>query len=54
MLMQATDYLEKGLKQAAQRDYDGAIQAFDEALGIDPNLVDVYYNRGLVYSWLGC
>jgi tetratricopeptide (TPR) repeat protein len=53
MPMQATDYLEKGLKQAAQMDYDDAIQTFDEALGLDPDLVDVYYNRGLIYSRLG-
>lgn len=51
--MNAADYLEKGLKQAAQMNYEGAIQAFDDALGIDPNLVDVYYNRGLIYSRLG-
>jgi tetratricopeptide (TPR) repeat protein len=54
MPMQATDYLEKGLKQAAKMDYDGAIQAFDKALGIAPDLMDVYYNRGLIYLRLGC
>lgn len=51
--MNAANYLEKGLKQATQMDYEGAIQAFDNALGLDHDLVDVYYNRGLIYSRLG-
>ncbi len=34
--------------------YEGAIQAFNDALGFDHDLVDVYYNRDLIYSRLGC
>ncbi len=52
--MNSANYLKKGLKQAAQMDYEGAIQTFDDALGLDPDLVDIYYNRGLIYSRLGC
>ena len=35
------------------RQYDKAIKMFDEAIKIDPGLVEAWYNRALVYEEMG-
>jgi protein O-GlcNAc transferase len=42
-----------GLALLALEDYDGAIEALKHALMLNPNLVDVHNNLGVVYSQLG-
>lgn len=36
---------EQGLKKSREGDYSGAIQAFDQALLLDPNDAETYGNR---------
>lgn len=49
----AFGYLEKGLKRAVAADYEAALCALDLALQLDTSLIDVYYNRGLIYLKTG-
>jgi tetratricopeptide (TPR) repeat protein len=46
-------WIEKGIKDFSNTEYDDAIKAFNKALAMDPNDVEAYYNRGLVYFWIG-
>jgi len=45
----ATTLVEQGLQKYEKRDYDGAIADYTEAIRIDPNGANAYYNRGIVY-----
>ncbi len=42
-----------GYSYFQQNELDKAIEMFDEAIGIDPKLVDAWYNRALVYEEKG-
>lgn len=45
----ARTYVNRGVLQMRQRDYDGAVSDFDAASKIDPNLGEAYVNRGAAY-----
>ena len=49
----ATDWFNKGVDLYGQSKYDEAINAFDEAIKIDPNLAEAWNNKGLVLKVLG-
>ncbi|MDX1920854.1 MAG: tetratricopeptide repeat protein, partial [Candidatus Caenarcaniphilales bacterium] len=41
-------YFERGLTKYRLRDYTGALEDFNKAIGIDPYYAKAYYNRGVV------
>ena len=41
---------DQGMTYFAQGDYKKAIEAFDEAIGLDPQDAIAHYNRGLAYN----
>jgi len=41
----AEEYLNKGIAKGELGDYRGALQDFDKAIELDPNLADAYFNR---------
>lgn len=43
----------KGAATANQGNYEEGINALDEAIRIDPNLVEAWYNKGAVLKALG-
>ncbi len=43
----------QGIEKSERGDFEGAIAEFTEALKINPNNVDAYYNQAVVYSQLG-
>jgi tetratricopeptide (TPR) repeat protein len=45
----ARTYVNRGVLQMRQRNYDGAVADFDAASGIDPNLGEAFVNRGAAY-----
>ncbi|MBP0019373.1 MAG: tetratricopeptide repeat protein [Cyanobacteria bacterium SBLK] len=47
------DFYREGLNKAKQKDYRGAIAAFNEALKLNPYFADIYYHRGMAYFDLG-
>jgi tetratricopeptide (TPR) repeat protein len=47
------DFYQQGLTKASQKDYQGAIAAFTEALQLNPYFADIYYQRGMAYFDLG-
>lgn len=49
----ADDYYEHGLSRYAQRDWEGAISAFTQAIQINPGDRDAYYRRGFAHCKLG-
>ncbi len=49
----AQKLLDAGLRLLRSWDYEGAIRAFTEALQLNPNLVEAYENRALVYRRIG-
>ena len=44
---------EEGNKLYYAKDYHGAIKLYNEAIELNPNLTDVYNNRGVAYDDLG-
>ncbi|NER84214.1 MAG: tetratricopeptide repeat protein [Leptolyngbya sp. SIO1D8] len=50
--MQSAFYQE-GLEKASEKDYEGAIAAFNQALEHQPEFAEAYYQRGLAYFNLG-
>ncbi len=49
----ATAWLEVGLARQDTDDIDGALEAFDRALNLNPALIDIYVMRGKLYLALG-
>jgi len=43
----ALDFINSGMEKANKGDFSGAIANFTEAVRINPNYSDAYYNRGL-------
>jgi tetratricopeptide (TPR) repeat protein len=43
------EFYHRGLEKAQQKDYAGAIEAFNQALQLAPYLVEAYLHRGLAY-----
>ncbi len=50
---QAQDWLEVGIKQAEQGNYDVAIASIKQAIQLDPRLQSAYYNLGFIYYQAG-
>ena len=46
-------FYQQGVAKASEKDYVGAIAAFNQALQHQPDLADAYYHRGLVHFHLG-
>ena len=46
-------FYEQGLAKAGEKDYEGAIAAFSQALEHQPDLAEAYYNRGLAHFKMG-
>ena len=40
------DFFEKGIAKSNLGDYKGAIQDYNKAIELDPNLAEAYLNRG--------
>ena len=49
----AEDFLIQGEEKYRKGDRQGAIEAFSQAIELDPNYVEAYYNRGTVRYILG-
>ncbi|HEX8492435.1 MAG TPA: protein kinase [Pyrinomonadaceae bacterium] len=49
-ILLAEDYFNRGYECYAAKDYDGAIQNYDEAIELNPQYADAYNNRGAVYN----
>jgi tetratricopeptide (TPR) repeat protein len=47
------DWLDKGNALSSQGKYDEAIQAYDEAIKLDPTLAAAWSNKGLALEALG-
>jgi len=43
-------YSSKGLSFLAKKDYQGALNIFDEAIKFKPNCVDAFYGKGMTYK----
>lgn len=43
-------FLLKGNNKMMENDFDGAIDFYSEALALDQEFVDAYYNRGIAYT----
>jgi tetratricopeptide (TPR) repeat protein len=46
----ANNWLSQGLKKANQQDYQGAESDFTQAIQINPQYAEAYYQRGLIYA----
>lgn len=51
--LSAETYYQRGNVYAHQNDFQQALANFDKAIELNPQFVDAYYNRGLVYENLG-
>ncbi len=49
----AEDYLDSGNAKADLEDYKGAIQDYNKAIELNPDLAEAYYNRGVAKIFLG-
>jgi len=47
----ARTFVNRGVLQMRQRDYEDAVSDFDAASKIDPSLGEAYVNRGAAYVW---
>jgi len=52
-LQTATLWLKKAFEKIKNKDYEGAIHDFTEAISLDPKLASAYHNRGFVEGHLG-
>lgn len=50
---QAQALFYQGVQKALQEDYGEAVQYYNQALSLNPNNPDVYYNRGVAHFSLG-
>lgn len=48
--LSASEHLVRGVKIGNAEDYDRALREFDQAIAIDPNCADAYYNRGIIHK----
>ena len=48
----AEEWNEKGIDFARSGEYEKAIEDYNKAIELDPNLAGVYYNRGNAYFYL--
>jgi tetratricopeptide (TPR) repeat protein len=48
--LSASDHLVRGVKMGNAEDYDRALEEFEQAIALDPNLADAYYNRGVIHK----
>jgi tetratricopeptide (TPR) repeat protein len=46
-LKEAEEYYNLGNTYRAKKDYDEAIEAYEQAIKLNPDYVDAYYNLGL-------
>ncbi len=46
-------YLQEGVKKFSREDYQGAISDYNQAIRLNPQLVEAYVNRGWAYDELG-
>ena len=46
----AEDYFNRGMAYYEQDNYDQAIEAFTQAITLDPNDADAYFYRGIAYG----
>ena len=46
---QTTNWLIQGIQKANQEDYQGALSDFTQAIEINPQNAEAYYQRGLIY-----
>lgn len=51
--LSATDWFDKGSALIDNGDHQNAIKAYGEAIGLNPQYVDAYNNRGIAYGILG-
>jgi len=51
--MMEQEFFDQGLDKAKQKDYTSAIEKFTQALQVNPEFVEAYYQRGLAYYDLG-
>jgi tetratricopeptide (TPR) repeat protein len=49
----ANDYLQNGINKTNLKDYAGALQEYNKAIGIDPNMEGAYMMRGTTKHLLG-
>ena len=49
----ANDWYKRGADKLDRRDFQGAIEDFNQALQLNPNLTEVYYYRGRTHAALG-
>jgi tetratricopeptide (TPR) repeat protein len=49
----AVVWFNKGFALSCLGEYDEAIKAYDEAIGLDPNLAGAWYNKGVALDGLG-
>ncbi|CCI01355.1 tetratricopeptide repeat protein [Microcystis aeruginosa] len=46
------DYYKQGIEKLQSGDYQGAIEAFNQAILLNPNNIDAYISRGIAYAAL--
>ena len=51
--LEAAALVDSGYEYNSLGQYERAIQDFDEAIRLDPQDADAYYNRGVVYGRIG-
>ena len=50
---QAQYWLDFGIKQAQQKEYEAAVKAIKQAIELQPRLQSAYYNLGFIYYQMG-
>jgi|GEM_PF-3771313 len=53
MIIDAEAYLTIGNAYAHKGQYDKAIENYNKAIQLNPNLAEAYYNRGVAYKHKG-
>src|SRR3990167_1972937 len=52
-LLQAREWFKKGYNYYINKEYDKAIEAYTNAVALNPNYANAYYNRELAYGRKG-